>query len=121
MCLQIVLPNFLLQDILRLPVLVVHYFHHNQSDRHTHFTDFIAQHYSHDQHHDEDHSEHSNLPFHHHDLNLQLTTYTIAITDIYINSLPCYDILDTKNKITARQHFYSSATIASIWRPPKFA
>jgi hypothetical protein len=121
LCIQVLLPNDLLQDIVKLPVLVAHYFHHNHTDKHIHFTDFIAEHYSNHEHHDKDHDKHNNLPFHNHDFNFQQSIFTIALFDIFQTSIANYGTANCKNKIISRQHFYSSTALSSIWRPPKLA
>jgi hypothetical protein len=107
--------------MVRLPVLVAHYFHHNHTDKHIHFTDFIANHYSNHEHHDQEHDNHNNLPFHNHDFNFQPSMFTVAVLNYFSSALPGYGTANGKTKIISRQHFYSSAALSSIWRPPKFA
>jgi len=121
LCTQVLLPNDLLQDIVKLPVLVVHYFHHNHTDKHIHFTDFIADHYSDHEHHDKDHDNHNNLPFHNHDFNFQQSIFTAVLLDIFPSIQSNYSTANRKTKIISRQHFQSSTALSSIWRPPKFA
>jgi hypothetical protein len=121
LCIQFLLPNDLLQDIVKLPVLVAHYFHHNHTGKHIHFTDFIAGHYSNHEHHDKDHGNHTNLPFHNHGFNFHQSIFTLAVPDIFPAFLSDYGLANCKTKIISRQHFYSSAAISSIWRPPKLA
>jgi hypothetical protein len=118
---QVLLPNDLLQDIVKLPVLVAHYFHHNHTDKHIHFTDFIADHYSDHEHHDKDDDNHSNLPFHKHNFNFQQSIFTVAVLDIFPTVLSNYGVANHKTQIISRQHFYSSTALSSIWRPPKLA
>lgn len=119
LCIQTLLPNRLLRDIVRLPVLIVHYFHHNNSDTHIHFQDFIAEHYSHTEDHSKDHRNHNNLPFHNHDLNLQQNISPVAVLDTCQILMPNSPLVNCKTEIISRQHFFLSATLSSIWRPPK--
>jgi hypothetical protein len=119
LCLQFLFPNDLLQDIVRLPVLVAHYFHHNHAAKHVHFTDFIAEHYSNHEHHNEDHDQHDNLPFHNHGLHFQQGIFTVTVLEIFQTGIPDYSITNPNDKIIIRQHFYSSTALSSIWRPPK--
>ncbi len=121
LCLQIILPNQLVQDIVRLPVLVAHYLQHNHTDHHIHFTDFISDHYSDHEHHDKDHKNHNNLPFHNHHFNFQQSIFTVVILDIFPSFQSNYGTANSKIKIISRQHFHSSTALSSIWRPPKFA
>lgn len=118
--LQMILPASWLQDMVQVPILVAHYFHHNQSEDHIHFTEFIALHYSETKdHHQGD--QHHNLPFKHHDLNLEQNTISIAVIDPAFNISAVEFKKDSKVKIIATQHFYSSLSHSVIWRPPKFA
>jgi hypothetical protein len=121
LCIQVLLPNGLLQDIAKLPVLVAHYFHHNHSDKHIHFTDFIAEHFSDHEHNEKDHDNHDNLPFHNHDFNFQQSVFTVALLDFFPTLLSNYGAANRKTPIISRQHFYTSAALSSIWRPPKLA
>lgn len=118
--LQVILPASWLQNIVQLPVFVVHYFNHHQSADHIHFSDFIALHYSASTDSEQD-KEHQNLPFKHHDLNLEQNSFPVAVVDqsFFITgiNLPT----GSKNKIAARQHFHSSFSLSAIWRPPKLA
>lgn len=109
-----------LQHVFRLPVLVAHYFHHNQSEDHIHFTDFIALHYSETKGYHKD-DQHHNLPFKHQDLTLEQNTISIAVVDPAFN-IPAVEVTkDSKVKIIGSQHYYSFLSHSVIWRPPKFA
>jgi hypothetical protein len=121
LCIQFLFPNDLLQDIIKLPILVAHYFHHNHKEKYIHFTDFIADHYSNHEHHDKDHDNHNNLPFHNHDFNFQQSIFTITVLDVFPIILTNYTEANSKKNIMLRQHFYKSSALSSIWRPPKFA
>ena len=121
LCIHILLPNQLVQDIVRLPVLVAHFLQHTHTDNHIHFTEFIADHYSDHEHHDKDHDNHNNLPFHNHDFNFQQCIFNVTVLDIFSTALPNYGTANSKTKIISRQHFHSSTALSSIWRPPKFA
>jgi hypothetical protein len=100
----------------RLPVLVVHYFHHTHSGKHIHFSDFIAEHYTDHEHQDIDHH---NLPFQHN--NLKETSFNIDLLDFYSRALNAYSAPNENNKIISRQYFYASTALSSIWRPPRLA
>jgi hypothetical protein len=121
LCIQVLLPGNLLQDIVKLPVLIAHYFHHTHTGKHIHFTDFVADHYSNHEHHKKDHDNHNNLPFHNHDFNFHQSIFTATVPDIFPTVSSNYGATNRKIKMIARQHFYSSAALSSIWRPPKFA
>jgi hypothetical protein len=119
--LQMLLPSQLVHDIVRLPTLAAHYFHHKLAEKHIPFTDFIADHYTDHEHHDEDQDNHNNLPFHNHHFNFQQSIFILAATGIFSTALPNYGRPDRKAKTIARQYFYAAAALSSIWRPPKLA
>jgi len=114
------LPASWIKDIAHLPVFVVHYFQHHQSDGHIHFSDFIALHYDNSKEHEQD-GEHHDLPFKHHDLNLEQGSFPVAIVDqnLFITDISLST--NSKSKLAIRQHFHSSASLSAIWRPPKFS
>lgn len=114
-----ILPASWMQDIVQIPLLVAHYFHHNQSGDHIHFTDFIALHYS-DINNHEQNDQHHNLPFKHHDATVEQNTIPVAVVDPGFKISAVEFATDSENKITAGQHFYSSLSLSAIWRPPKF-
>ncbi len=121
LCVQLLIPSSFLQQLLKLPVLIAHYFHHSHTGKHIHFTDFIADHYSNHEHHDKDHNNHNNLPFHNHDFNFQQSIFTTVVLDIFPSFQSNYCTTNRKSKIFSRQHFHSSTAYSSIWRPPRFA
>jgi len=118
--LQVILPASWLKDIAHLPVFVVHYFHHRQSAGHIHFSDFIALHYDNSKEHEQD-GGHHDLPFKHHDLNLEQVSFSVAIVDQNFFMTDISLPIDSKSKIAVRRHFHSSVSLSAIWRPPKFA
>ena len=118
--LQSIVPTSWLQDILRLPVFIAHYFHHQHGERHIHFTDFVSEHYFNKDHHDQDHDEHQNLPFHHHDCDLHHFNSFVAIQEPFY-AIPFVSTNNKRNKIASEQHFHFRSSFSSIWRPPKFA
>lgn len=121
LCLQIALPNGQLKDILLIPVLINHYFENNHHERHTHFTDFITQHYSDSDQHPEEHNDHENLPFHHHHDCSSHQEITEAVCPQPAVILYKYNTVSVSKKMIERQHFYASSSLSSIWRPPKLS
>ncbi|MGV3636749.1 MAG: hypothetical protein ACO1NQ_03785 [Flavobacteriales bacterium] len=53
-------------DLLKIPVLVAHYFEHQATTEGLDLSGFLALHYANDDHQAADHDGHENLPFHHH-------------------------------------------------------
>lgn len=111
----------LLKDIVHLPFLIAHYLHHNHSEGHIHFGDFISLHYSHNQHHKKGHNGHNNLPFHHHDSNSLQNNQSPVIAETWITQIAEYKTDNDKNKMITGQEFHSSSALSAIWKPPKTA
>lgn len=118
-CLQLTLP-FIISGILRLPNLVVHFVHHNHEHNTVGFIDFVHNHYA-EKHHDEDHHEHEDLPFHNHSETTfnQIIAINFEPKDfVFIQN----KIIDKKpKKIIFLQDFFPSNVSLSIWKPPKIA
>jgi hypothetical protein len=53
-------------DLMKLPLLFVHYLEHKAASEDLDMAAFIALHYANDDHQTEDHGNHEKLPFHHH-------------------------------------------------------
>ncbi len=53
-------------DLMKFPLLVAHFLEHQASDEKLDLGTFIVLHYADSEHQTEDHSNHENLPFHHH-------------------------------------------------------
>jgi hypothetical protein len=84
--------------------------------------DFVELHYSYDEHHEEDHQEHENLPFsHHHHQDqpapAQHVLYLLPQMQAMLASLNA-EIAANSLKIQEQQ-WYSSLFSSDIWQPPK--
>lgn len=53
-------------ELIKLPMLWMHFDEHHESDPFMGFGDFLALHYGNESHEDADHQGHQGLPFHHH-------------------------------------------------------
>lgn len=58
--------HLLSAELVKLPMLFVHYADHLQVQDGLSFADYLGHHYADDGHEESDHSEHGSLPFHHH-------------------------------------------------------
>lgn len=115
---QFVLPNVLLKDILKLPLLVAHYFKHSHESVHHRLTDFIAEHYSTHDHEGNNNEDHENLPFHNNGPAAE-QSFFVGLLTAYPKMISDISFKKNHNNIFAKQHFFPSAALSSIWRPPR--
>lgn len=106
-----------LTELLKFPLLLVHYSEHNHQDKNLSFSDFLFMHYqqAHDSDGDDEADKH--LPFKSHDnciysspFNLLAQTNTIHIKPV---ETELHEIL-----LQEQQLFYPSFS-SNIWQPPK--
>lgn len=107
-------------EVLKLPLLVHHYFEHTQEDKSETIFDFLVQHYSgniNHHHHNKD-TEHDHLPFK--TLNSHATQVISIIPQPILSvSQLIYELDDVKISSHNQQN-YSNAYLKSIWQPPRF-
>lgn len=121
LCLQVAVPQHLQGDILRLPVLIGHFLHHNDHHKSIDFTDFLVEHYADTEQHDTDHEEHEQLPFHHH--SDDCTTQQIQLAFFSVKDF-CIQPFSRQSSIIIsiyKQTYFPSNSFVSVWRPPKFS
>jgi len=116
--------NTELHQLLKLPVLIHHFFdHHNQQPSET-IVDFLSEHYSASKNqstadkHDRKHN-HDNLPFKSNDCATAHASLTFEIQTPF--SIPRPIILREKNSPIYNKTNYSSAIVSNIWQPPKIS
>ncbi|MFV8465257.1 hypothetical protein [Flavobacterium sp. LB1P62] len=115
-CLQLTIP-FVVEDSLRLPILVSHFIKHSHNHRDITLIHFLVDHYL-DKHHNENHDEHGDLPFHNHsDFSLH-QNLAINLEIKLFKFIPNYYFKEPQ-KIAFLQNYFSSRVLLSIWRPPK--
>lgn len=110
--------NTELHQLLRLPVLLHHFFEHQGQEPDKSFTDFMKEHYSGTQSHpDTGHHDHDNLPFKTNDC---ATTHPsgVFVTHLTILVSPPntfhYQLSPIYNG-----DFHAVAVVSNIWQPPK--
>ena len=126
--LQIISNNTFAEELIKLPKLFTHYYHHTYEHKDTkNFLDFIHKHYSNHHQNDAHSKQHSeedndcNLPFKHCG-NCCVNVHTSAIG--FVSSYLTTDFNFTFIKSTG--FFYKNNTIennnlSSIWQPPKIS
>lgn len=112
--------NTELHQLLRIPVLVHHFFEHNQQEPDETFADFLNEHYSGQQNDsDNDHHEHDNLPF----KSADCATAHVLLAFVSEAQFSITRQVIFKDKISPiyNRAFYSSSVVNTIWQPPKIS
>ncbi|MEW5675681.1 hypothetical protein ABGT15_05160 [Flavobacterium enshiense] len=115
-CLQIAFP-FASENLLKFPILISHFSHHNLDHNKIDFLTFLKDHY-YGSHHEEEHEEHKKLPFHHHADNCN---YQILACNFEIKYFkPANTFLYRKpSGIVFYKNDFKPSVLLSIWKPPK--
>ncbi len=110
--------NISFEDVSRLSALIEHASYHQETYGDS-FADFLSEHYGQDAHqHENDHSEHENLPFKHHQncSHIQVS-FTLQNLDFIAESQPFIEI--------PFNFFYKESSSLfekpSVFQPPKLA
>lgn len=105
-------------ELTKLPVLIDHFIAHKNTSPEMSFWAFLKLHYEDPQHHNEDHRNHSRLPYgthHHENVQLQLWIIQSPINELSFDLAPANVFLnDYRSQISTS---YSD----SIWQPPRQA
>lgn len=121
--LQFLTGNAFAEELVKLPTLFTHFYHHSQEhDDNDNFLDFVVEHYS-DNHEKEEHQEDKDchLPFKHCDgccVNAHIPL---------IGFTPNYDVLEFNLTISTNNEYFfenekaENACCFSIWQPPKIS
>jgi len=107
-----------LYQLVKLPLLIDHYFEHKEQKSELTFWTFLKVHYADNIVVDEDHTQDMKLPFKSDDgcINITLTA---------VISCPLSDLIlkpycsETKTFFTYKESFLPSSFLSTIWQPPK--
>lgn len=106
-------------QMLKLPVLIHHYFEHIQEDDDISFIDFFSKHYTgkiNHHHQGSEQQEHKNLPFKSADIHfLQIA----VIVQPYFSQTDIPLWLPAKKQRHPNQQDYSTNYLNTIWQPPR--
>ena len=117
-CLQVTTP-FVVEGCLKLPVLVLHFLHHNNHHEKLNFAHFVSEHYS-EKHHNENHEEHENLPFHKH-CDYSFNHISALHLEIQQIKFRANSNFKEPKKIAFKQNYFQSNVSINIWKPPKIS
>jgi len=106
-------------QLLKLPVLIHHYFEHIQEDKDTSLIDFLSKHYSgkiNHQHPGSEQQEHKNLPFKSADGHF--AQFGVIVPQRIVQADVSLWITITRKKHQNQQD-YSTNYLNTIWQPPR--
>ena len=116
-CLQLTVP-FIVEDSLRLPILVSHFIQHTYNHNGVTLIHFLTDHYL-DKHQNEKQDDHGDLPFHSHSDFSSNQNIALNLEIKLFKFIPNYYFKEPQ-KIAFLQNYFSSSVLLSIWRPPKY-
>ncbi|MBX2985416.1 MAG: hypothetical protein LC109_04555 [Bacteroidia bacterium] len=107
-----------LGEMLKLPVLVHHYFEHLKTIGKIDFIDFMSEHYAaHINHTDADDHDHEKLPFRSIDSSTSTLITTSPDDTSLMLDLPC--AFEKSESLVFEQSQYSNDFLTQIWQPPR--
>jgi len=120
--LAIHLPKDYAISIFKLGNLVGHFHQHQHESAELSFFHFLADHYAQQEHHDADHENHKDLPFHPHQGDSASSTSTLVLFFIP-QTVEKLIFLNGESALVARnfsnQYWLSSLMPGEIWQPPR--
>ena len=114
------LPSSYAISILKLGNLAIHYHHHQSEGQSRNLLSFLTDHYT-AKHHEEDHKNHENLPFHNHHHDQQNLSPQSPFLLPQLHEIVAFPKLEmVSNPLIFRsQQWLSSLFSGDIWQPPK--
>jgi hypothetical protein len=114
------LPASLTVSMLQIGNFFSH-FHDHHGDPHDHnIFKFIASHYINGKHHDADHENHQNLPFHNHDNSTQTNSFqTLSLLPQHLSYVAATGLIHNSIIQTTPSSRITSSFLGDIWQPPK--
>jgi hypothetical protein len=111
-------PSQNLGELAKVFSLIDHW-HHHETESNIDFWAYLMLHYTDHQHHEQDHKQHEDLPFHSHQQNQNLITYFVGAFFTIQYEQKAY-FSENKTLFSIYKNQFSSLFIADIWQPPKF-
>ena len=105
------------KQLLKLPILVHHFFEHKHLNNDLTLSAFLYMHYVVNHDNDADYDKDKRLPFKTHDSN---NNFSAGIFHVHEHTIGVSYILSSSKKHSVvADGLYSSAHLAAIWQPPK--
>ncbi len=108
-----------LQELMRLPVLIQHFFEHKSIDREITFFDYLEHHYNDIPHTDDDEDRDNQLPFKAQDFFASNVVHHALPPAFGVIPKRVYQILPKQNILINNDHIPRSAFAGKVWQPPK--
>lgn len=106
-------------QLLKLPVLIHHYFEHVELDENESLINFLKVHYEREINHPDDvHGDHERLPFKTTDFHTAHVPVILQPLTIEIPSITEKAVIQD-NKVYSIDEHYSFAHLRNIWQPPR--
>ena len=107
-----------LRQLLKLPVLVVHYMEHKQLNYDLTFVNYLQMHYASTTQHDEDYEKDMRLPFKTQDSNHSSNALDLIAKTI---ETPTFEVknLDFFSYAAFKPNWDLSTFLSNIWQPPR--
>lgn len=106
-----------MHQLLKLPVLVQHFFEHKQIDKSLDFLAYINEHYFSGEDQDADYKRDQQLPFKTHDHSIATVMNALPAANHKLSINPIENIY--VSHILIDETLVSSQYLSSIWQPPK--
>ena len=106
-------------QFLKIPILIEHFFEHQQENKTLSFSQFFSQHYTQENDHDGDADKDSKLPFKSHSCSLNAFSFVTLQAIVCFNFSNCNSISKSKPIFNYYSCSNTSSYLISIWQPPQ--
>ena len=103
-------------QLIKLPLLVEHYYEHKRIDKHITFLEFIQMHYLMDGSNNPDYARDMQLPFKTVEVNSITSFVVIPFVEFQLTNLD-FDL--HSSVISFHRHWHSGLFLDHVWQPPK--
>lgn len=113
--------NTAIGEVLKLPVLIHHYFSHQNEGDNENIIDFLVEHYGGniEHHHEKNNHEHEHLPFKTNSDTLNPVSFYLVQPQFTIPKIISIDY--SQKFILKNDNGYSDSFLEKIWQPPQFS
>jgi len=108
------------KEFFKLPILVEHYFEHQESNRNLTLLNFLAIHYNEDNSKFPDFQKDMKLPFKSHENCVNNVVVGCVPHSIFSIDFNLNHFIENVSPSIFKEIIYSSNILSSIWQPPKF-
>lgn len=106
-------------EVLKLPILIQHYFEHSAENEEISILDFIIKHYGSEiDHHHKNDNHHEKLPF------KSIDSHSLQIASLTAAPFVIYHHIEHYSKTKTPSYYqgtYPNSYLETIWQPPRFS